>query len=254
MEDTVSPTDVIVIGAGPTGLMLAGELALAGVRCRVLERRAEQPNITRAFAVHARTLELLDARGVVDDLLSRGVPVQQIAPAPGAVLDLRDLDTRYPMILIAPQSGTEHVLQARAQRLGVEMVFGAEVVGLRQDGDDVVLDVDTGGTIRAERARYVVGCDGAHSTVRRLLGVDFVGKQYQTHILLADVRLPQPPTEPMFARTNNDGAVICVPFGDGWFRVIAWDRLREQAPLAEPVTGAEMREAFRRIAGTDFGM
>jgi 2-polyprenyl-6-methoxyphenol hydroxylase-like FAD-dependent oxidoreductase len=254
MEGTMSPTDVIVIGAGPTGLMLAGELALAGVRCRILERRAEQPNITRAFAVHARTLEVLDARGVADDLLSRGVPVQQIAPAPGATLDLRELDTRYPMILIAPQSGTEHLLQARAQRLGVEIVFGAEVVGLRQDDEGVVVDVDTGGTTRAERTGYVVGCDGAHSTARRLLDVDFVGKQYQTHILLADVRLPRPPAEAMFARTNNDGAVICVPFGDGWFRVIAWDRLRERAPLAEPVTGAEMRDAFRRIAGTDFGM
>ena len=106
----------------------------------------------------------------------------------------------------------------------------------------------------AERAGYVVGCDGAHSAVRRLIGVDFVGKQYQTHILLADVRLPTRPTEAMFARNNDDGVVICVPFGDGWFRAIAWDRLREQAPLAEPVTGTEIRDAFRRIAGTDFGM
>jgi hypothetical protein len=87
-----------------------------------------------------------------------------------------------------------------------------------------------------------------------MLGVDFVGKQYETHILLADVRLPEPPAEAMFARNNNDGVVICVPFGDGWFRVIAWDRLRERAPLSEPVTGAEMRDAFQRIAGTDFGM
>jgi 2-polyprenyl-6-methoxyphenol hydroxylase-like FAD-dependent oxidoreductase len=254
MENTVSPVDVIVIGAGPTGLMIASELALAGVHCRVLERRAEQPNITRAFAVHARTLELLDARGVADDLLTRGVPVQQIAPAPGATLDLRELDTRYPMILIAPQSGTEHVLEARARRLGVEIVYGADVVALREDGDDVVLDVDTGGITGSQRAHYVVGCDGAHSAVRRMLGVDFVGKQYQTHILLADVRLPQPPAEAMFARNNDQGVVICVPFGDGWFRVIAWDRLRAQAPLEEPVTADEMRDAFRRIAGTDFGM
>src|SRR3954453_23429700 len=115
MENTVNPVDVIVIGAGPTGLMIASELALAGVPCRVLERRAEQPNITRASAVHARTLELLDARGVADDLLPRGVPVQEVAPAHGATLDLRELDTRYPIILIAPQSGTEHVLEARAR-------------------------------------------------------------------------------------------------------------------------------------------
>jgi 2-polyprenyl-6-methoxyphenol hydroxylase-like FAD-dependent oxidoreductase len=250
----VNSTDVIVVGAGPTGLMLACELALAGVRCRVLDRRAEQPNITRAFAVHARTLELLDARGLADDLLPRGVPVREIAPAPGATLDLRELDTRYPMILIAPQSGTERVLEGRARRLGVEIVYGADVVGLRQDDAGVFLDVDAGGGVHTQRARYVVGCDGAHSAVRRMLGVDFVGKQYETHILLADVQLPEPPAEAMFARNNDDGVVICVPFGDGWFRVIAWDRLRERAPLSEPVTGAEMRDAFRRIAGTDFGM
>jgi 2-polyprenyl-6-methoxyphenol hydroxylase-like FAD-dependent oxidoreductase len=243
--------EVVVVGAGPTGLMLACELALGGVTTRVLEERADTPNITRAFAVHARTLELLDARGLADQLLSRGVPVYEIAPAPGAMLDLRELTTRFPMVLIVPQSGTEHILAARAEQLGVEIVRGAEVVGLAQDGNGVVVDLAGGDTVRAE---YVVGCDGAHSTVRRLLGIDFVGKQYETHILLADVRLALPPAEPLFGRTSAEGAVIVVPFGDGWFRAIAWDRLREQAPLAEPVTIAEMRDAFDRIAGEDFGM
>ena len=104
------------------------------------------------------------------------------------------------------------------------------------------------------RADYVVGCDGAHSAVRRLLGIDFVGKQYETHILLADVRLASPPAETLFARTGAEGVVLFIPFGDGWFRAIAWDRLREQAPLSEPVTLDEIRDAFRRIAGEDFGM
>ena len=244
-------TDVAVVGAGPTGLMLACELALAGIGVRVLERRAEEPNITRAFAVHARTLELLDARGMADDLLRRGVPVREVTPAPGATLRLAELDTRYPMILIAPQSGTEKVLAARAAELGVEIVRGASVTGLQQDADGVTLAVDGGEDVRA---RYVVGTDGAHSAVRGMIGVSFAGKQYETHILLADVRLTTPPEDPMFARTNSEGAVIVVPFGDGWFRAIAWDREREQVPLREPVTLAEMRDAFVRIAGADFGM
>ena len=238
----MNSTDVIVIGAGPTGLMLACELALQGVRCRVLERRAEQPNITRAFAVHARTLELLDARGLGDALVPRGVVVREIGPAPGASIDLRELGTRYPMILIVPQSGTEQLLMRRARELGVDIVEGAEVVALHQDADQVVVELADGGTAAA---RYVVGCDGAHSTVRRLLGVDFVGSQYETHIMLADVRLTHPPQDAMFASTNNDGAVIVVPFGDGWFRAIAWDRLREQVPLAEPLPMDEMRERLR---------
>ncbi len=246
--------DVIVVGAGPTGLMLACELALAGVSCRVLDRRNGQSNMTRAFAVHARTLELLDARGLADELVPRGVPVREVAPAPGAVLDLREFDTPYQMILIAPQSATEHLLEARARRLGVQIEYGAEVVGLRQDADGVFVDVDRLGTVTTERSGYVVGCDGAHSVVRRLVGLDFVGEKYPTHILLADVQLPNPPEEAMFARNSNEGVVLCVPFGDTWYRVIVWDRLREQAPLDEPVTSAEIRSAFDRIAGTDFGM
>jgi 2-polyprenyl-6-methoxyphenol hydroxylase-like FAD-dependent oxidoreductase len=243
--------DVIVVGAGPTGLMLACELALAGIRCRLLDRRTTQSNITRAFALHARTLELLDARGLADDLTSRGVPVPEIQPAPGAVLRFRDVDTRYPMILIAPQSATEHLLEERARTLGVEIVRGAEVVGLRQDATQVVLQLADGSS---ETAGYVAGCDGAHSAIRRLVGIEFVGKQYETHILLADVRLEHPPEEAMFARTSGDGAVIVVPFGDGWFRAIAWDRRREQVPLDVPLPIEEMRDAFARIAGTDLGL
>jgi 2-polyprenyl-6-methoxyphenol hydroxylase-like FAD-dependent oxidoreductase len=247
----VNSADVIVVGAGPTGLALACELALAGVRCRVLERRAEEPNLTRAFAVHARTLELLDARGLADEVLLHGLRVDRVAPVPGAALELGILDTRYPFLLIVPQSGTEHVLRARAERLGVEIVRSAEVIGLRQDDDGVTVELRGAAP---ERARYVVGSDGAHSKVRDLVGVEFAGRQYETHILLADVQLTAPPDEPMFARTNADGAVICVPFGDGWYRIIAWDRRREGVPLSEPVTRAEMVNAFTRIAGSDLGM
>jgi len=245
------PVDVVVVGAGPTGLMLACELALNGLSCRVMERRSEKPNVTRAFAVHARTLELLDARGLADELVNRGVPVHEVQPVPGATLDLRQLHTRFPMILIAPQSGTEHVLEARAQRLGVEITRGVDVVGLRQDADGVTIAVAGGDSVRTG---YVVGCDGAHSTIRDLIGIDFVGKQYETHIMLADVRLGAPPEEAMFARASNEGAVIVVPFGDGWFRAIAWDRLREQTALDVPLRLEEMQGAFERIAGTDFDM
>ena len=120
--------------------------------------------------MHARTLELLDARGLADELLPRGVPVHEIAPPGGATLDLRELPTRFGMVLIVPQSGTERVLQARADELGVEIVRGAEVVGLTQDGDGVTVECADGDTVRAE---YVVGLrrrtqHGAQSARHRL--------------------------------------------------------------------------------------
>lgn len=249
---TTSTIDVAVIGAGPTGLMLACELAMRGVRVELLERRAQESNITRAFAIHARTMERLDARGLTEEILSRGFRVGEVAPIPGATVSLADeLQMRYPFILMVPQSGTEQVLATRAQRLGVPIVRGAELVGLEQDGDGVTLTLADGSS---RRARYVVGCDGAHSAVRRLLCVDFVGKQYQTHIMLADVQLTRPPEEKMFARTNAEGVVLVLPFGDGWYRAIAWDRRREDEPLTEPVTAAQIRDAFGRIAGDDFGL
>jgi 2-polyprenyl-6-methoxyphenol hydroxylase-like FAD-dependent oxidoreductase len=232
--------------------MLACELAQAGLRPRLVDERVDTPNITRAFAVHARTLELLDGRGLADELVSRGVPVDEVTPAPGATLSLkRELASRFPMVLVVPQSGTENLLAERAGQLGVEIVRGAEVVGLRQDDEGVTVELAGGATVRTG---YLVGCDGAHSTVRSLAGVDFVGKQYETHIVLADVRLVRPPGETLFGRTSSAGAVIVIPFGDGWFRAIAWDRLREQAPLNERVRVAEVRDAFTRIAGEDFGM
>jgi 2-polyprenyl-6-methoxyphenol hydroxylase-like FAD-dependent oxidoreductase len=231
--------------------MLACELALSGARVKLLDERTDMPNITRAFAVHARTLELLDARGMADELLTRGVPVREVAPPGGKPLNLGELPTRFGMVLIVPQSGTEKVLQTRADELGVEIVRGAEVVGLTQDGDGVSLQCAAGDTVRAD---YAVGCDGAHSTVRSQLGIDFVGKQYETHILLADVQLTNAPGETLTGVTNEKGVALLIPFGDGWFRAIVWDRLREQAPLSEPVTLDEIRDSFDRIAGHDFGM
>ena len=247
----VETADVVVVGAGPTGLMLACELALAGSKVKLLDERTDMPNTTRAFAVHARTLELLDARGLADELLTRGVPVREVAPPGGATLSLGELPTRFGMVLIVPQSGTEKVLRTRADELGVEIVSGAEVVGLAQDGDGVSLQCAGGDTVRGG---YVVGCDGAHSTVRSQLEIDFVGRQYETHILLADVQLTRAPGETLTGVTNEKGVVLLIPFGDGWFRAIAWDRLREQAPLSEPVTLEEIRDSFGRIAGHDFGM
>src|ERR1700754_2707071 len=131
-------TDVLIVGAGPPGLMLAGDLAAAGVSCAVLERRGEESNLTRAFGVHARTLELLDARGVADDLVATGLTVSGVG---GYGLDLFQLPTRFPYALITPQYETERVLAERARAAGARILTGAEVVRVRQDLDGVDLTV-----------------------------------------------------------------------------------------------------------------
>lgn len=231
--------------------MLACELALGGAKAVLLEERTSAPNITRAFAVHARTLELLDGRGLAQDLVARGLPVREVTPPGGVVLKLSELPTEFGMVLIVPQSGTEHLLEARATELGVDVRRGASVVGVEQDADGVTVRLADGDSLRGS---YVVGCDGAHSAVRTFAGIDFVGKQYETHILLADVRLASPPEETLFARTGVEGVALFIPFGDGWFRAIVWDRLREQAPLSEPVTLDEIKDAFGRITGQNYGM
>ncbi|MEV4117213.1 FAD-dependent monooxygenase, partial [Nonomuraea sp. NPDC049695] len=165
---------VIVVGAGPTGLMLAGDLAAAGLPVKVLERRVEESNFTRAFALHARTLELLDMRGVADKLIAQGLKVAEVRPCvkgvkgQGVIFNVRHPDSRFPYLLIVGQARTEAALEERARGLGVQIVRGAEVAGLAQDDAGVTLTLAGG---RTERAGYVVGCDGAHSAVRRLLSV-----------------------------------------------------------------------------------
>src|SRR6186997_3236955 len=114
--------DVAIVGAGPAGLLLAGDLAAAGVPCTVLERRLGESNLTRAFAVHARTLELLDMRGLADELLETGAVVDRLHVLGGAELDLGWLSTRFPFMLVAPQYRTERLLERRALALGAQIL------------------------------------------------------------------------------------------------------------------------------------
>lgn len=243
-------TDVAVVGAGPTGLMLAAELALAGVRCTVLERRRETPNLTRAFALHARALELLDGRGLAEELIARGNPLRRPRTEYMGELDLSELDTRFPMMLTVPQSGTEHVLERRALELGATIRRGADLTGLEQTPDEVRLTFADGSHLDAA---YTVGCDGAHSTVRDLLAVGFTGAAYTVPMVLADVRMPGRDTmAPPMTQASPEGVVVALPFGDGWFRVGYW--LADEADTGSEPGFDDLRAVFRRIAGTDHRM
>ncbi|MFC4053279.1 FAD-dependent monooxygenase [Actinomadura syzygii] len=255
-KPTGKPTgDVLIVGAGPSGLLLAGDLAAAGIRCTVLERReAAESNLTRAFAVHARTLELLDTRGVARALIATGARADVLRVLGTTGLDLRRLPGRFPFMLVTPQYETERVLRERALAAGADIAHGAEAVALRQDeaGVDVEVRLADGGTA-TRRASYVVGADGVHSTVRRELGLPFPGRAVVRSVMLADVRLRDAPAAPLSGNAVGDAFAFLASFGDGRHRVIAWNR-RHQPPDSEPVDVAELRDTVRRALGTDHGI
>lgn len=242
-------TTVAIVGAGPTGLLLAGDLAQAGVDVTVLERRDTDSNLTRAFGVHARTLEHLDARGLADELLDQGARVDRLSLFDSIKIDLSRMPTRFPFLLITPQYNVEQLLEKRATAAGARIVRGAAVTALRQDADGVELTT-AGDTVRAD---YVVGADGVHSAVREALGLPFPGKSVLTSIMLADVRLAEPPPDVLAVNAVGDAFAFVAPFGDGWHRIFAWDR-RNQLPDTAPVTLDDIREVTRRALGTDFGL
>ena len=243
-------SDVVIVGAGPTGLLLAGDLAAAGVSVTVLERRPEhQSNLTRAFAVHARTLEVLDARGLADELVSRGARVDELQFLRRVRVGLADLPSRYPFLLITPQYEVERLLEQRAAKHGARILYGVEVRDLRQDGEGV--DVLTDGD--PHRASHVVGTDGVRSTVRRAAGQPFPGRTVARSLMLADVRLAQRPPDVVTADADGHAFGFVAPFGDGWYRVIAWRRDR-QLPDDAPVDLDEVRRTFAQALGTDYGM
>jgi 2-polyprenyl-6-methoxyphenol hydroxylase-like FAD-dependent oxidoreductase len=259
-------TEVLIAGAGPAGLMLAGDLAAAGVRCTVAERRTGESNLTRAFAVHARTLEELDARGIADELIARGTPVRGMRMFGETELSLGGLPSRFPFTLVTPQYETERVLANRARALGAEIREGAAVIGLRQDGDEVEVTLERIGGAEAGpgagagppqrrtiRAAYVVGADGAHSTVRAAVGLPFPGRAVVRSVMLADVPLADEPADTVAANSTGDAFALIAPFGDGWYRVVAWSRDNQQ-PDDAPVSPEEIRATVRQVFGTDYGM
>ncbi len=181
---------MVIAGGGPTGLMLAGELALAGVDVAIFERRAgqERPG-SRAGGLHARTIEVLDQRGIADRFLSEG-QVAQVAGFASVRLDISDFPTRHPYGLGLWQNHIERILAGWVADLKVPIHFGTEVTGFTQDDTGVDVELSDG---RLLRAHYLVGCDGGRSVVRKEAGIEFPGWDPTTSSLIAQVEMTEEP-------------------------------------------------------------
>ncbi|MGH7448547.1 MAG: FAD-dependent monooxygenase, partial [Longimicrobiales bacterium] len=241
--------DVIVAGAGPTGLMLACELALADVDVLLTDQIAERrTNEERAGGMHPRTLEVLDQRGLVDRFVEQGRPMQ-FGHFSGLWLDFSDFPTRYPYGLMLWQHQIELLLEERAAALGVRVRWSSPVTEVRQDDDGV--EVLVGG--ERIRASYLVGCDGGRSTVRRLAGIDFPGTDATLTAMLGDVELVDPPDRMLLFERRQRGDFTVVKNENGWYRVATgeYDHVTDRDA---PMTFEILRDSMLKIAGTDFGM
>jgi 2-polyprenyl-6-methoxyphenol hydroxylase-like FAD-dependent oxidoreductase len=246
--------DVIVAGGGSTGMMVAGELRLQGVQALVLEREAEPVRYVRALGLHARSVEVLDQRGLLERFLALGQQYPVSGFLAGIAKPTPDrLDTAHPYVLGIPQPTTDRLLTEHAVELGVELRRGCELVGLSQDPDGVTVELDDGTSLRA---RFLVGCDGGRSTVRKLLGVGFPGEPSRVDTLLGEMAVAAPPQElaaVMAEVRRTELRFGAMPLGEGVFRVVV-PADGVAADRSVPPTLDEVKQQLRRYAGTDFGV
>ncbi|WP_338696535.1 FAD-dependent monooxygenase [Streptomyces sp. Q6] len=254
-NDRTGVGSVLVVGSGPTGLLLAGDLAAAGVPVTLVEKRARTiSNLSRAFVVHARTLEQLDARGLADEIEERGQVLDRLRLFGRLTVDLGDLPSRFNHLLVVPQYEVEKALARRAVEAGVSFAYETEVTGLTQGTDGVTLQVRTAdGESKEMSAAYVVGTDGMRSAVREAVGLPFPGRSVIRSVVLADVRLAERPENLLTVNAVGDAFAFIAPFGDGYYRVIGWNRAHD-VPDSTPLDLDEIKEIARLALGRDFGM
>jgi 3-(3-hydroxy-phenyl)propionate hydroxylase len=237
---------VVIAGGGPTGLMLAAELALAGIDVVVIERRANQElDGSRAGGLHARTIEVLDQRGVAERFLTEGQPHPAVGYAYNP-LDISDFPTRHNYVLALWQRDTERILAGWVDELGVPMLRSREVVGFSQDNEGVDVELSDSTTMRTA---YLVGCDGGRSLVRKVAGIEFPGLDPSASWIIGEVEMRE---QPEIGTRREGGGIGPVnrAEGGGPYGVVLREKVVEHD--RDP-TLDDLREALIAVYGSDFG-
>src|ERR687888_817992 len=238
---------VVIAGGGPTGLMLAGELALAGVDVAIVERRANQElDGSRSRGLHARTIEVLDQRGIADRFLAEGQALQ-VQSFAGISLDITDFPTRHNYGLALMQSHFERILAAWVSELAVPVLREREVTGFAQSDTCVDVELSDGQSLRAE---FLVGCDGGRSLVRKAAGIEFPGWDPSVISLIAEVEMSE---EPEWGIRYDDRGTHAMGRLEDGKRVGVVVSERYAGQTGEP-TLRDLSRALVRVWGTDYGV